>query len=154
MLCRHRRTRRPEPGKRIVRVTKNAGHARLIKIFSHRRLDRGFMLEPFESRCVRSGEIHEIVVTDERNRSADQAGGSGRIDRVAFIGFAEFAGACVIERGDEALAGDTKLGVVVGFDSCHFPNHYNIIIESPRLVTGAELGLELSSMIHFKEPNE
>lgn len=131
--------------------SKNDAEARWIKIFSHRRLDRGFTLEPFASRCVRAGEIHEIVVTDERREWPDAEIGEIRIDRVAFIGFAEFTRAGVIERGDVAIAGETQLGVVVGFDSCHFPNHYNVIIEAPRLVTGAELGLELASSVIFRE---
>lgn len=131
--------------------SKNDAEARWIKIFSHRRLDRGFSLETFESRCVRTGEIHEIVVTDQRGRSSDRGNGEARVDRVAFIGFAEFTCAGVVERGDLAIAGETELGVVVGFDSCHFPNHYNIIIEAPGLLTGAELGLELASSVVFRE---
>jgi hypothetical protein len=131
--------------------SKNDATGRWIKIFDHRRLDRGFTLEPFGSRCVRTGEIHEIVVTDERQEGLSKGEGGQRVDRVAFIGFAEFTRAGVVERGDLAIAGEAELGVVMGFDSCHFPNHYNIIIEAPRLVTGAELGLELASSIIFRE---
>src|SRR5207248_3127576 len=48
----------PEDGaKRPVTAT-------LVKVLVHRRNDRGMSLEPYASRCIRQGEIHELVTTD------------------------------------------------------------------------------------------
>jgi hypothetical protein len=35
----------------------------------------------------------------------------------------------------------TRVGTVHGFDACHFPHHYNILVHVPRPRTGADLGL-------------
>jgi hypothetical protein len=39
---------------------------------------------------------------------------------------------------------------VLGFDACHFPNHYNILIRAPRPVTGLELSLAPETEIRFE----
>jgi 1-deoxy-D-xylulose-5-phosphate synthase len=131
----------PENGaKHIV-----SGH--IVKVLKHRRDDRGMTLEEFGSRCVRTGEIHELLTTDH----LDAPPGS-TIDRVAFLGFVEVEGAGVIDRGDEVWAGDRLIGTVLGFDACHFPNHYNLIIATENPVTGPELGLMPDSAIRFVPP--
>lgn len=108
----------------------------LVKTLLHSRTDRGMALEPYASRCVRRGELHELVTTDHR----ETAPGS-RIDRVGFLGFAELTCGGVIDRGDGFWIGDMRIGTVLGFDACHFPNHYNILISTDRLLTGGDLGL-------------
>ncbi|GAA4867760.1 DUF6917 domain-containing protein [Saccharopolyspora cebuensis] len=115
---------------------KRALHGTLVKVLVHRREERGMSLEPHASRCVRRGEVHELLTTDHR----DTAPGA-RIDRVAFLGFAEIGCAGVIDRGDEFRIGERLVGTVLGFDACHFPNHYNIIVHAPVPVTGADLDL-------------
>ncbi|MFL6126793.1 DUF6917 domain-containing protein, partial [Actinophytocola sp.] len=79
----------------------------LVKVLLHRRDDRGMSLEPFASRCVRAGEVHELVTTDHRVGE--------RIDRVGFLGFAEIRNAGVLDRGDEVWIGGTRVGTVLGF---------------------------------------
>ncbi len=59
--------------------------ARVVKVLVHHRRERGMSLEPHASRCVRAGDVHELVTTDH----VETASGA-RIDRVAFLGFAEF----------------------------------------------------------------
>ncbi|MGI5472469.1 DUF6917 domain-containing protein [Streptomyces sp. CA-132043] len=108
----------------------------LVKVLLHRRTDRGMTLEPHASRCVRRGEVHELVTTDQRD-----TGPGARIDRVGFLGFVELACAGVIDRGDDVWIDGLRIGTVIGFDACHFPNHYNILIASGRLVTGGDLEL-------------
>ncbi|MFI9024039.1 DUF6917 domain-containing protein [Streptomyces sp. NPDC053560] len=108
----------------------------LVKVLLHRRTDRGMTLEPHASRCVRRGEVHELVTTDQRDTRP-----GARIDRVGFLGFVELACAGVIDRGDDVWIDGLRIGTVVGFDACHFPNHYNILIGSGRLVTGGDLEL-------------
>ncbi|QMU74062.1 hypothetical protein GXP74_26980 [Streptacidiphilus sp. P02-A3a] len=118
----------------------------LVKVLIHRREDRGMSLEPFASRCVRAGEVHELVTTDHTDTRA-----GARIDRVGFLGFLEVARAGVIDRGDTVRIGDRLVGTVLGFDGCHFPNHYNILIRVPEPVTGADLELLPEQTVSFEQ---
>lgn len=117
----------------------------LVKVLVHRRDDRGMSLEPFASRCVRQGELHELVTTDHTGTEE-----GARIDRVGFLGFVEIATAGVVDRGDELWLGDTRVGTVLGFDACHFPNHYNILVRSDRPRTGADLDLRPELPVRFR----
>lgn len=117
----------------------------LVKVLRHRREDRGMYLEPFTSRCVRQGEVHELVSTDHRQTAAGT-----RIDRVGFLGFVELSWAGVIDRGDEFWIAGRRLGTVLGFDACHFPNHYNILISTPVLRTGLDLALQPEDNVRFE----
>lgn len=123
---------------------KHAVRASLVKVLLHQRDDRGMELEPFASRCVRVGEVHELVTTDH----AETAAGS-RIDRVGFLGFVEIGNAGVLDRGDEVWAGETLVGRVLGFDACHFPNHYNVLINTDEVRAGGDLGLKPGTPFTF-----
>lgn len=127
---------------------KVGGPARLIKVLRHVRHDRGMTLLPLESRCIQRGEIHEIVTTDEVNVRAGQ-----RVDRVSFVGFAEFLQPAVVERGDSVVVG-TTVGRVLGFDGCHYPNHYNILIAVRELRPSSELGVRVGDVINFLPPSQ
>ncbi|QBI55536.1 DUF6917 domain-containing protein [Streptomonospora litoralis] len=118
--------------------------AALVKVLVHRREERGMELLPYASRCVRTGEVHELVATDH---TATEPG--ARIDRVAFLGFAEIGCAGVVDRGDELRVNGRPVGTVLGFDGCHFPNHYNILVHTRNPLTGAELGLRPEDRIEF-----
>jgi hypothetical protein len=118
--------------------------ASLVKVLVHRREDRGMHLEPYASRCVRAGEVHELLTTDH-----DRTAAGTRIDRVAFLGFAEIARAGVIDRGDGVWIDGRLVGTVLGFDACHFASHYNIVIHSTEPRTGADLNLAPEADIHF-----
>lgn len=111
-------------------------HGSLVKVLLHARTERGMALEPYASRCVRRGEVHELVTTDHR----ETAPGS-RIDRVGFLGFVELSCGGVLDRGDDLWLDGAHIGTVLGFDACHFPNHYNILVHAGRLLTGEDLGL-------------
>ena len=126
--------------KRVVRGT-------LVKVLLHRRDDRGMATEPHASRCVRAGEIHELVTTDHRETAS-----GARIDRVGFLGFVEIGCGGVIDRGDEFYLDGRLVGTVLGFDACHFPNHYNILITVPEPVTGADLTLVPELSVEFRSP--
>jgi hypothetical protein len=93
-------------------------------------------LEEWKTRAVRSGDVHEIVLTP----SARNGNCNGRVDDVAYVGFAEFDGG-VIAVGDWVVTGDTTLGRVLGFDETHMPNHLNIVLESHLSLPGVQLGL-------------
>lgn len=118
--------------------------ATVVKVLLHHRDDRGMVLEPYASRCVRKGDVHELVTTDQT-----ETGPGDRIDRVGFVGFAEIGRAGVIDRGDEVWIGTRFVGRVLGFDACHFPNHYNILIATADVQSGRELGLEPEATIEF-----
>lgn len=121
-------------------------HGRLVKVLTHRRDDRGMVLEPFASRCVRAGEVHELVTTDHTGSAAE-----GGVDRVGFLGFVELGCAGVLDRGDTVWAGEQRVGTVLGFDACHFPNHYNILITVPLPLTGRQLALSPETEIRFTQ---
>lgn len=118
---------------------------RLVKVLLHRRDDRGMTLESYASRCVRQGEVHELVMTDHPETAAGT-----RIDRVAFLGFAEISCSGVIDRGDELRIDGRLVGTVLGFDACHFPNHYNVLIFAGVPQTGLDLALEPEANIRFE----
>lgn len=120
--------------------------ASLVKVLVHRRTERGMRLEPFASRCVRAGQVHELVATDH----AETAEGA-RIDRVGFLGFAEITRAGVVDRGDEVWIGPRRVGVVLGFDACHTPNHYNVLIHADPVPTGRDLGLSPEETLVFRQ---
>ncbi|GAA1973743.1 DUF6917 domain-containing protein [Amycolatopsis minnesotensis] len=124
---------------------KRTVHGVLVKVLRHRRTERGMSLEPHASRCVRLGEVHELVTTDHT-----ETGDGARIDRVGFLGFAELGCAGVLDRGDEFLIGGRLVGTVLGFDACHFPNHYNILIATDIPVSGEDLGLRPELPIEFR----
>jgi hypothetical protein len=119
----------------------------IVKLLLHRRTDRGFRLEEFESRCVRAGEVHELVTTDQRETEP-----GARIDRVGFIGFVELRNGGVIDRADEVWIGGRLVGAVLGFDGCHLPNHYNLLIATDRLLDGGSMGIAPADEVRFAAP--
>ena len=123
---------------------KRAVHGTVVKVLIHRRDDRGMCLEEFAGRCVRRGEVHELVTTDQRDTTP-----GARVDRVGFLGFAEIGCGGVVDRGDQVWIEGRQVGTVLGFDSCHFPNHYNILILVPEPVTGRDLALRPEADVRF-----
>lgn len=128
------------------RTTKFALPGRIVKTLHHARMDRGMTLIGVESRCVARGELHELVTSDQPGLVP-----GSRVDRVGFLGFVETVAAGVVERGDLFFVGGECVGTVVGFDDCHFPNHYNIIISTPQLRTADDLGLRPGADVRFQE---
>ncbi|WP_211293655.1 DUF6917 domain-containing protein [Lentzea kentuckyensis] len=125
--------------------TKRPISGALVKLLFHERTERGMKLIAEQSRCVRAGEVHELVTTDHSGLI-----GGDTVDRVGFLGFVEIDGAGVIDVGDDVLVGEVRIGVVAGFDECHFPNHYNVLIAADALATAATLGLEVEQRIRFE----
>jgi hypothetical protein len=134
----------PHPSGTAEDGPKRTVEGNVVKVLVHRRDDRGMSLEPYASRCVRVGEVHELVTTDHRETRPGT-----RIDRVAFLGFAEITRAGVLDRGDRVWVGDRLVGTVLGFDACHFPNHYNILIHRDLPVTGGDIELTPESTVRF-----
>jgi len=115
---------------------------RIVKLLGHVNTDRNMTLIPERSRCVRQFELHELVVTDECGLNPGD-----RVQRVGFLGFAEITRAGVIEVGDQLELGCGFSGSVIGFDSCHHPNHYNIIVQARRLLSAPDLDLHVGDAL-------
>jgi hypothetical protein len=120
-----------------------------VKLLHHVSHVRQMMLIEHKTRCVRAGEIHELVTT---THLGFQPG--ARIDDVGFVGFLEFTVGGVVETGDEVFLRDRRIGQVCGFDECHFPNHYNILISVGRLETADSLELAVEDVITFTAGRE
>jgi hypothetical protein len=115
-----------------------------VKLLDHSSTSRGMTRAPWESRCLLRGEIHEIVTTDQDLLTAGDP-----VDRVGFLGFAEISEGGVVEVGDPVRVQGVAIGHVTGFDECHFPNHYNVLIHVSELLTASALGLAVGAEIAF-----
>lgn len=126
------------------RILRAPLEARFVGVLDSRREGRGLSLIHPRTRCIRRHEVHELIVTDEPG-----AGPGKPVNRCHYLGFVEFLAAGVLVEGDTlAIAGRT-IGAIAGFDESHFPNHYNIVIRGPRLVTGIELDQKPGDPVTF-----
>ncbi len=126
-------------------ISKRPVEGVVVKLLQHKRTDRGMQLTAHETRCLRTGEIHELVTTDQRDSTPGD-----RIDHVGFLGFVEITRAGVVEMGDEVVHQDKVLGHVLGFDECHYPNHYNILIKTQKVLTADDANVHLEEQITFR----
>lgn len=104
---------------------------------------RGLQLIPQGSRCIRRYDVHELIVTEEKT------GPSGRADRVAYLGFVEFATGGVMLTGDEVRVGGTLVGTIAGYDETHMPNHLNIVLTGSPATSGVERGIALGERVQI-----
>jgi hypothetical protein len=119
-------------------------NGRLVAILRPSRLDRGLQLIPEKSRCIRAGEVHELILTDELT-----AVPGSRVDRVAYLAFAEFATGGLIVQGDLLTVDGQTLGTLIGYDETHMPNHLNIVIGGEAFASGYDRGLRLEARFSF-----
>lgn len=124
-------------------MRKRTLQARCVQLFVHSSPDRNMDCACWDTRCIKKGEIHEIVTTDG-NLIAD------RIPRIGFVGFFEFSNGGIVEKGDTILFQGKSIGTVLGFDESHSPNHYNIVIRSQELLTSDSLAMQLEDEISFE----
>lgn len=115
--------------------------ARLVGVMRLAVPDRGLVLIPLVSRCIRRHDVHELILTDE------QAGPGGTVQNVAYLGFAEFLAGGVVLAGDLVQVAGEAVGSIAGFDETHAPNHLNIVVHAadcrPGLSRGHRLGDEV-----------
>lgn len=104
--------------------------------------NRGLNLIQPKSRALKKNEIHELIVTDEKDAKPGAA-----VNRVSYIAFVEINKGGVMVVGDEVYWNNDLLGTVVGFDDTHMPNHQNIVLYSPKRETGKGLNIKLEDPI-------
>ena len=90
--------------------------------------DRGLKFIQTKSRTVKLNEIHELMITDEK----DAAPGGGA-DRVRAIAFFEITKSGLIVVGDQVTIEGRKLGTLAGYDVTHMPNHINVVVKAETL---------------------
>ena len=118
---------------------------RIVVVLDTRRENRHLeLIHPF-SRCVRAGDVHELVLTDDTHAQPGSV-----VNRVAGVGFLVFDEAGVLMVGDAMrLTNGQVVGTVVGFDNSHYPNHFNIVLYNPEWLSGRDLGLTLDAPVLF-----
>lgn len=121
----------------------------LVAVLRGTMADRGLELIKPPSRCVRKYEVHELILTDDC-----EAGPGRRVDSIAYLGFAEFAGGGVLVSGDVVFLDGEKLGVLAGFDETHAPNHLNVVVRADRLADGVARGARPGAAVRFAARDE
>lgn len=101
--------------------------------------DRGLKLLDTKSRAVLKHEIHELMITDEK-----EATSGGGADRVTAVAFFEIISGGLIVSGDEVTIEGRPIGNLVGYDMNHMPNHMNILIrasaiDEPTITVGEKI---------------
>ena len=104
---------------------------------------RGLELAAHRSRAMPAGEIHELMLTDEA------AALGSTVQRVALLAFFEVSQGGIVLAGDQAEVGGHALGLVVGFNETHMPNHLNVCLQSNQLVDGETLGVEIGDPVRI-----
>lgn len=116
----------------------------VVAVLEFKRERRALQLIRPNTRAIRRGEIHELMVTDDAG-----AAPGGTVDRVAGVAFVEFTTGGILGEGDCVVIAGAEIGAVVGFDESHMPNHQNILLRAPALLSGVERGLALEARVEF-----
>lgn len=130
----------------LVRAKRPVQGVTVVVLDTHRR-DRGLRLESFNSRALAKHEIHEIILTDQK----DAAPGT-TVDQIAYLGFFEITRGGVAHVGDRLLLRGEPIGQLAGFDLTHFPNHLNLVVRTDELGSGSEKGLRIEDLLEFAWP--
>lgn len=112
--------------------------AKIVTVFGNKRDKRGLNLITPYTRAVLQGQIHEFIITDEKD-----ARPSSVVDRVGYLCFAEIKKGGAIMFGDKILVGGRLMGHLVGFDEYHMPNHINIVLYAEDLKSGFDLEIKV-----------
>jgi hypothetical protein len=90
--------------------------------------DRGLKLIDTKSRAVIKNEVHELMITDEK-----EAAPGGSVDRVSAVAFFEIKRSGLIVTGDGVTVNGRKIGNLVGYDMNHMPNHMGVLLLAPTI---------------------
>jgi len=127
---------------KIGETEKREMEGQLVAVLGLASDERGLVLIPQQARVLCKNEIHELVTTDEA-----EAGSGKRVDRVGVIGFFEVNQGGYVSMGDSISIQDKKIGKVAGFDETHFPNHYNIVVITPKRFSGLEASFQIGDKL-------
>ncbi len=116
--------------------------ARVVAVLQGCLENRNLDLIPQPSRAIKQGEIHELIVTNEK------AIPGSKVQKIAYIAFVEFLNGGILLYGDNVLTEKGFLGTIAGYDMSHFPNHMNIVIQG-NLQSGEERGLTVETPVVF-----
>ena len=115
-----------------------------VAILGHDHVNRGMIASPYHTRCIRQGEIHELVVVLENEE------GLIDLNDAWYLGFIEFKEGCVLAKGMTAEIDGQPIGTLIGFDTTHVPNHFNILIASKRPQIGTSAGIKIKDQCFFE----
>ncbi|MCX8057281.1 MAG: hypothetical protein N3F03_06730 [Ignavibacteria bacterium] len=104
--------------------------------------NRGLKIIQQPSRAFSKHTIIELIGSDEENI---QPGST--VDKIAYIGFVELFDSGVLLIGDKIICNEKEIGVIVGFDDTHMPNHQNVIVYQTKRISGKELGIKIDDKI-------
>jgi len=120
--------------------------AEVVAVLAKKLENRELNLIKPVSRVMLRGEIHELILTDEKN-----AGPEKKVNRIAYLCFFEVKESGLLLVGDKIWRDKMLLGEVAGFDETHAPNHLNVLIVGQNLFSGRRLGLKLGDHLCVKE---
>ena len=129
--------------------TKRSIECSVVAVLQARLGNRALHLIPQISRVLKKNDIHELILTDEKESRPGAI-----VNRIAYIAFIEILKGGVMVVGDKVCWNNNLLGIVAGFDDTHIPNHQNIILYSPKILTGKELGIQVEDSIVISSQNE
>jgi len=119
--------------------------AEIVAVLHAHATARKLELTVHPSRAVSAGEVHEILATDETGK-----GLSSVVDRVGYVACVAIKKSGMILVKDSVLLNGRIVGTVIGFDETHLPNHMNVVIYTPSLQTGRDIGLNLGDEVRFE----
>ena len=120
----------------------------VVAVLQARLDNRSLRLIPQISRVLKKNDIHELIFTDEKESRPETI-----VNRIAYIAFIEILKGGVMVVGDKVYWNNNLLGIVAGFDDTHMPNHQNIILYSPKISTGKELGIQVEDPVVISSQN-
>ena len=123
---------------------KNRVFSKLVAIMDMELKKRGLQLIPAYTRALQKNEIHELIITDEKN-----AGPRKKVNNVSYLGFVRIEEGGIVAIGDKVSLEGKIIGEVAGFDETHMPNHWNIVIKSSKKATGIKLNAPIEGEIIF-----
>lgn len=118
--------------------------SRVVAVLDYKVDHRGLILINTRSRALCKNEIHEILVTDDKNAKPGAI-----VDPMSLIAFVEIVDGGIILAGDKVNINNVLIGQVAGYDETHFPNHINIVLFSEERCTGFELGIQVDDVLSF-----
>lgn len=129
---------------RVGKTKKREMRGQLVTVSGASSDERGLSLIPQPSRVLCKNEIHELMTTDEVD-----AGPNKTVDRAGVVGFFEVSQGSFVVVGDPVFINDKEIGKIAGFDETHFPNHYNVVVLSPKRLSGLELGFHVGDKLRI-----